>query len=222
MMKSVVFDLDGTLIDSAPDLHRAANVVLRDEGLPEITFAQARSFIGHGAPVLIARVVEAVGLGGDPEAHERLLGKFMTEYNHAPQLTVLYPGVMDALAQLELLGCAMGLCTNKPEAPTHIALSHFGLTDYMRSVASGDSLPVRKPDPAPLIEVMQALGAGPGLYVGDSEVDAETAARAGIPFAIYTEGYRKAALDELPHTYAFDHWDQLPGIVAQHFGGLEA
>ncbi|WP_353472943.1 phosphoglycolate phosphatase [Salipiger sp. H15] len=221
MLKSVVFDLDGTLIDSAPDLHRAANVVLRSEGLPEITFEQARSFIGKGAPVLIARVVEAVGLDRDPNAHSRLLGKFMREYEREPALTVLYPGVMDALARLELLGCAMGLCTNKPEAPTQIALGHFGLDRHLRAVASGDSLPVKKPDPAPLIQVMHDLG-GPGLYVGDSEVDAETAERAGLPFALFTEGYRKTPVEEMTHAYAFDHWDQLPGIVAHHFGALEA
>ena len=221
MLKSLVFDLDGTLIDSAPDLHRAANVVLRSEGLPEITFEQARSFIGKGASVLIERVVEAVGLSDDPDAHARLLGKFMHEYERDPALTVLYPGVIDALARLELLGCAMGLCTNKPEAPTHIALKHFGLDRHLRAVASADTLPVRKPDPAPLIKVMHDLG-GPGLYVGDSEVDAETAERAGLPFVLFTEGYRKSPVGELPHAYAFDHWDQLPGIVAQHFAAQEA
>ncbi|MBY6002732.1 phosphoglycolate phosphatase [Salipiger bermudensis] len=218
----IVFDLDGTLIDSAPDLHLAANLVLRDEGLPEITFEQARSFIGKGAAVLISRVMEAVGLGDDGQEHARLLAKFMAHYEGEPANTVLYPGVVDALARLEAAGYPMGLCTNKPGAPTRIALRHFGLERFMQAVASADTLPERKPDPAPLRHVVNALGGGPALYVGDSEVDAETAQRAGLPIALYTEGYRKTPVEQLYHTYLFDHFDQLPEIVARHGASVEA
>ena len=221
-MNAIVFDLDGTLIDSAPDLHRAANLVLRDEGLPEITFAQARSFIGKGAPVLISRVMRAVGLADDPAEHARLLAKFMGHYEGDPELTVIYPGVIDALARLQVSGAALGLCTNKPEEPTRIALRYFGFDRFLTAIASAETLPVRKPDPAPLHHVFAALGAGTGLYVGDSEVDAETAERAGVPFALYTPGYRHTEVADLCHTYAFDHFDQLPGIVERHFAGVTA
>ncbi|MGR3375530.1 phosphoglycolate phosphatase [Salipiger abyssi] len=221
-MKTIVFDLDGTLIDSAPDLHLAANLVLRDEGLPEISFAQARSFIGKGAGVLISRVMEAVGLGDDPAEHARLLAKFMTHYEGEPAHTLVYPGVMDALARLEAMGCVMGLCTNKPGEPTAIALRHFGFDRFLGKVASADTLPRRKPDPAPLLHVMRDLGAETALYVGDSEVDAETAERAGLPFALYTEGYRKTPVAELYHSYLFDHFDQLPDLVARHFSDVQA
>ncbi|MCA0846036.1 phosphoglycolate phosphatase [Salipiger thiooxidans] len=220
--KAVVFDLDGTLIDSAPDLHLAANLVLRDEGLPEISFEQTRSFIGKGAGVLIGRVMEAVGLGDDPAEHARLLAKFMAHYEGEPANTLVYPGVMDALARLETLGCAMGLCTNKPGEPTRIALEHFGLARFFAATATADTLPQRKPDPAPLHHVVRALGADSALYVGDSEVDAETAQRAGLPFALYTEGYLKTPLSELYHSYTFDHWDELPEIVSRHFARVEA
>ncbi|WP_370048474.1 MULTISPECIES: phosphoglycolate phosphatase [Salipiger] len=219
---ALVFDLDGTLIDSAPDLHLAANLVLRDEGLPEITFAQARSFIGKGAANLISRVMTAVGLGDDPDEHARLLAKFMAHYEGEPANTVLYPGVVDALARLEAAGHPMGLCTNKPGEPTRIALRHFGLDRFMKAVASADTLPERKPDPAPLQHVARALGDGTALYIGDSEVDAETARRAGLPFALYTEGYRKTPISELYHTYIFDHFDQLPDLVARHGASVEA
>ncbi|MFC4730574.1 phosphoglycolate phosphatase [Salipiger abyssi] len=221
-MKTIVFDLDGTLIDSAPDLHLAANLVLRDEGLPEISFAQARSFIGKGAGVLISRVMQAVGLGDDPAEHARLLAKFMSHYEGEPAHTLVYPGVMDALGRLEAMGCAMGLCTNKPGEPTAIALRHFGFDRFLGKVASADTLPQRKPDPAPLLHVMRDLGAETALYVGDSEVDAETAERAGLPFALYTEGYRKTPVAELYHSYVFDHFDQLPDLVAQHFADVKA
>ncbi|MBU2961676.1 phosphoglycolate phosphatase [Citreicella sp. C3M06] len=221
-MKAVIFDLDGTLIDSAPDLHIATNRVLTEEGLPEISFGQLRGFIGKGAGVLISRVMEAVGLGDDASEHARLLARFMQHYEGEPKNTVLYPGVIDALARLEAMGYTMGLCTNKPEAPTRIALRHFGLDRYFVQVASGDTLPQRKPDPAPLTHVLRALGADCALYVGDSEVDAETAQAAAMPIALYTEGYRKTALAELPPAYAFDHWDRLPEIVHRHFAEVSA
>lgn len=221
-MNAVVFDLDGTLIDSAPDLHASANAVLRDEGLPEITFAQARSFIGKGAPVLISRVMEAVGLGDDSREHARLLAKFMEHYEGEPRLTVVYPGVMDALARLGAMGFAQGLCTNKPGEPTRIALAHFGFDRFLTATVSADTLPVRKPDPAPLLHAFAEMGTQTGLYVGDSEVDAETAERAGVPFALYTQGYRKTDVADLYHSYAFDHFDRLPEIVERHFADVTA
>ena len=221
-MKAVIFDLDGTLIDSAPDLHIAANGMLRDEGLPEITFEQTRSFIGKGVGVLVSQVMQAVGAGNDPEEHARLLGHFMERYEGEPENTVFYPGVVDALARLEAMGCTLALCTNKPEEPTRIALRHFGLDRYMKVVASGDTLPVKKPDPGPLLHVMRELGTDDALYVGDSEVDAQTAQAAKLPFALYTEGYRKSPVEQLPHAHAFDHWDKLPDIVVAHFATTEA
>lgn len=221
-MKAVIFDLDGTLIDSAPDLHLAANLVLQDEGLPEISFEQARGFIGKGAGVLVSRIMGAVGMPEDAAEHARLLAKFMAHYEGEPKNTIVYPGVMDALARLHVMGCTMGLCTNKPEEPTRVALKHFGLDRYMVSVASADTLAVRKPDPAPLHHVLRDMGADAALYVGDSEVDAQTADAAQMPFAIYTEGYRKTPLAELPHRYAFDHWDALPDLVQRHFSDISA
>ena len=152
----------------------------------------------------------------------RLLARFMAHYEGEPANTVLYPGVVDALARLEAAGHPMGLCTNKPEAPTRIALRHFGLDRFIQAVASGDTLPQRKPDPAPLQHVARALGASRALYIGDSEVDAETARRAGLPFALYTEGYRKTPVAELYHTYVFHNFDQLPDIVARHGASVEA
>jgi len=213
---ALIFDLDGTLIDSAPDLHHAANTVLSHENLPEISFEQARSFIGKGAPVLISRVMQAVGLPEDPAEHARLLALFMREYDKPPALTRLYPGVMDALARLRAMGLPMGLCTNKPARPTHIALDHFGLAPFLSAVACAETLPQRKPDPAPLCHVLAELGTASALYVGDSEVDAETAQRAGLPFALYTEGYRHTAVADLPHARVFDHFDALPDLVARH------
>ncbi len=211
---AVVFDLDGTLIDSAPDLHDAALKMLAGDGLPAITFAQTRSFIGNGVPVLVARIMTAVGLPDDPARHAAMETAFLRHYNAAPaDLTVLYPGVAAALDRLEDMGCVLGLCTNKPEGPTHDILRAFGLADRFRVVVGGDTLPVKKPDPAPLHLAFDGLPGGPRLYVGDSEVDAATAQAAGVPFALFSGGYRKTPVADMHHDHLFDRWDDMPGII---------
>lgn len=210
---AVVFDLDGTLIDSAPDIQQAANAVLAAEGLPPITAEETRRFIGNGAGVFVARIMAAAGRDPEPAAHARLLDGFLARYESAVHLTRVYPGVGGALAALQAAGHRLAICTNKPAGPARAVLAHLGLAPVFEAVVGGDSLPVRKPDPAPLLQAVGELGAIPAVYVGDSEVDAETAARAGLPFALYTEGYRKTPVDALPHDARFDSFAALPGLV---------
>lgn len=214
MTGAIVFDLDGTLIDSAPDIHAATNALLAEDGLPLLTFAQVRGFIGAGVPVLITRILTA--LGEDPKGprHADLVRRFETRYETAHGLTRLYPGVIAALEALQGAGHPLGLCTNKPIGPTRTALDHFGLTRFFSVVIGGDSLTVRKPDPAPLLSAFAELGSNL-LFVGDSEVDTETALRAGARFALFTQGYRATDLKDLPHWRAFDDFSALPGIVAE-------
>ena len=214
-MIPVIFDLDGTLIDSAPDIHRIANAVLAGEGLAQISFAQARSFIGNGVAAFLTQALEALGQTEDTARLARMIADFEALYERSHDLTRLYPGAAQALADLARAGHPLGLCTNKPEAPTHAALAHFGLSTTFSTVVGGDSLSTRKPDPAPLLHAAAALGGGPVLYVGDSEVDAETAARAGVPMLLFTGGYRKAEPADIPHGALFDHHDALPALVAR-------
>ena len=208
---NIVFDLDGTLIDSAPDIHAAANKVLVAEGLPEITLPQARGYVGHGAPVFIQRMRADLGLGEDRQAP--LLAAFLELYESAVHLTEPYPGVVAVLESLKVEGHRLGVCTNKPIGPTRAVLAHLGLAQFFDVVLGGDSLPVRKPDPAPLLAAFDALGEGRGVYVGDSEVDAETAERAGVPFFLFTQGYRKTPVEELYHTASFDDFAALPALL---------
>jgi len=209
---SLVFDLDGTLVDSAPDIRAVANGVLVAEGAEPLTLAETRRFVGSGAPAFVTRMREARGLPG--AAQERMLAMFLEGYEGATALSTLFPGVLDALAVLAKRGHPMGLCTNKPIGPTRAVLAHFGLAGRFATVVGGDSLPERKPDPAPLRAAFDGLGAPPGAFVGDSEIDAEAARRAALPFLLFTGGYRQGPVEDLPHTAAFDHFDALPALVA--------
>jgi len=207
----IVFDLDGTLIDSAPDIHGIANAVLAGEGKAPITLDQARDFIGNGASVFVAKMRAARDIGEAQQ--ERLLSDFVARYDDAVALTVPYPNVEMALQSLIDAGHTLGICTNKPIRPTKAVLAHLGLTSFFQTFWGGDSLPVHKPDPAPLHAAFDALPDGPKLYVGDSGVDAETAVNARIPFLFFTEGYRKLPVDEIPHTVAFSDFAELPNLV---------
>lgn len=209
---AIVFDLDGTLIDSAPEIHLAALEVLAAEGLPPLDFATVRGFIGRGVPDLIARMLAHLG-AADPDRQARMAAAFMGGYEGKVSATVVYPGVPEALAAVAAAGAALGLCTNKPLGATRAVLAHFRLGPFA-AVIGGDSLPVKKPDPAPLSACLAALGRGRALMVGDSEIDAETAARAGVAFALYTPGYRKASVERLAPAFAFDDWASFPALAA--------
>ena len=215
---AVIFDLDGTLIHSAPDLHAAANVMLAGLGRPALTLEQVTGFIGNGVPVLVERCIAATGGGSEPMA----LSRFSDAYDAAPTaLTRAYPGVVGMLEHLAAAGARMAICTNKPEGPTRRILSDLGLERYFEAIVGGDSLPVRKPDPAPLLHAIEALGAelSETLYIGDSETDAETARRARCAFWLFTQGYRHRPAMDLPADRRFDTFDgalamlkTLPGL----------
>ena len=211
---TLVFDLDGTLIDSAPQIHAAANFVFGAKGLAAFSPETVRGFIGNGVGVLVSRLMAHQGLVADPDLHSELVASFINLYEEAFDLTTLYPAVDQMLAELAAQRHRLGICTNKPAGPTRAVLRHFGLTDLFPVVIGGDSLPQRKPDPAPLRAALVGFGPGKALFVGDSEVDAETAARAGVPFALFTGGYRTAPADSLGARLIFDHHAALPRLIA--------
>ena len=212
-MARIVFDLDGTLIDSAPDIHGIANALLAAEGKEPITFDQARDFIGNGASVFVSKMRAARDIMDDQ--HDRMLKQFIAYYDDAVTLTEPYPNVEATLKALVADSHSLGICTNKPIRPTKAVLAHLGLDKYFQTFWGGDSLPVHKPDPAPLNAAFEALPDGAELYVGDSDVDAETAQRAMVPFFLYTEGYRKQPVSEMPHTEAFSDFADLHALIAR-------
>lgn len=211
-MARIVFDLDGTLIDSAADIQAVANDLLAAEGHAPLTIAETHSFIGNGIHVFVEKMCASRGL--EKSTLEPLIESFLAQYNTMHVLTKPYPGV---IAALKLLGGQhrLGICTNKLITPTRNILNHLNMSQYFETAWGGDSLPTCKPDPAMLHAAFDALGEGPRIYVGDSEVDAETAKRARVPFLLYTQGYRKSPVENIPHTIPFDHFDQLPGLIDQ-------
>lgn len=210
-MSTIVFDLDGTLIDSAPDICAAVNKMLSDQGIAPLTLVAFTAFIGNGLPHLVGLVIDATGL--DRIHHEALTKVVLGHYlDGNGTKTTLYPGVRAVLETLHHEGHQLGLCTNKPLTPARAILDHFALSRLFSTIIGGDSLAQRKPHPAPLLATFSALGQ-PGLYVGDSEVDAETAQRAQVPFALFTEGYRKTPVADLPHSWSFSQFAALPEIV---------
>ncbi len=209
---AIVFDLDGTLIDSVPDLGAAVNRTLAAEGQAPMPLGEIKTYVGDGAPVLVSRVMVARGI--DPSRHKELTDRIVGDYTaNAAVLTRIYPGVTEALTVLRERGHPLGICTNKPGGATHSVLAALKLDTYFDAVIAGDTLAERKPHPAPLLAAFEALG-GPGLYVGDSEVDAATAVAAGCPFLLFSEGYLRVPREEIAVTAEFATFADLAALVA--------
>lgn len=209
-MIPVVFDLDGTLIDSLPDITGAANALLADEGLPPLSPKVVGGFVGLGERVFLDRLIAATAL--NPEDFDALMPRFIAHYKVATAGTKLFDGVREVLETLRARKVPLGLCTNKPSAALWPTLEAAGLEHAFDIVVAGDTLAVRKPEPAPLLHILKELGATTCLYVGDSETDAETARRAGVPFVLFTEGIRQNPVEAIPHDANFSRFGALTGV----------
>jgi phosphoglycolate phosphatase len=210
----VVFDLDGTLIDSAPDMHRAVNLMLRDFGCAPLPLGEIRTMVGDGTAALIARALAArqcVTL--DPA---KALARFLEYYEADPTaLTLTYPDVHATLDRLRAHGLTLALCTNKPGRLTGMILARLEIEQYFARVIAGDSLPFRKPDPRALLSVLTGFETptAAAIMVGDSEVDAATADAAGVPFVLMTYGYHRGPIDGIASIATLDHFHELATLL---------
>lgn len=196
---AVLFDLDGTLVDSLGDIAMAAHGVRSAFGLPPLDDARIRSFIGDGARRLVARTLTNSHAGVlDADLLERAYQAFETAYEACVVATTRpYPGVPDMLAQLQGLGVRLGVVTNKPAAFTASILAALDLARWFEVVVGGDSLPVAKPDPAPVQHALTQLGVAPerALMVGDGRNDLLAAAAAGCASLLVRYGYDRAGAE---------------------------
>ncbi len=193
----ILFDLDGTLVDSVPDLADAIDTMLEGEGLPLAGEAQVRHWVGNGARMLVRRALTwGLGLTDGEEldsarfdaGHQGFLRAYRTRFHRR---TLLYPGVLDCLEQLHGAGIPMGLVTNKPQEFIAPLLEHFEIAPYFKLSLGGDSLAAKKPDPLPLRHACEAFGVTPAqcLMVGDSRNDILAARACGMPVVALSYGY---------------------------------
>jgi len=210
----LVFDLDGTLIDSAPDMHRAVNLMLADLGCAPLTLPDIRTMVGDGASALIARALAARQcVNADPA---KALDDFLAHYEADPtNVTRTFAGVAETLERLRSIGLTLAVCTNKPTRLTGMILERLGIDRYFARVVAGDSMPFRKPDPRALMEVVDGFGAAKEatLMVGDSEVDAATAHAASVPFALMTYGYHRGPIEDISSVATLDHFGELATLL---------
>ena len=200
-MDVAIFDLDGTLVDTAPDIIDALNRTLSDLGLTPVDDATGRSFIGGGARKLVADAMAKSGgrTASEDEidaAYARFIG-YYTE-NSAVRST-LYPGVREALDTLAEAGLSMGVCTNKPHDLSLDVLDAFGLHKYFRAVVGGDALPERKPAAGHLLETARRTAPEfqRAIMIGDSPTDVAAARNAGIPVVVVNYGYTVTPAEDL-------------------------
>jgi phosphoglycolate phosphatase len=190
--ETVVFDLDGTLADTAADIAAAVNHALASVGRPALPVDEIRGLVGEGARELLRKCLERTG--GAPEALLDRAFPHQIEHYAANVCngTTAYAEAEAAMDDLAARGVALAICTNKPERITRLLIEALGWHHRFASVVGGDTLDRRKPDPAPLIEAIARAGGGRAAYVGDSIFDAETAEAAGIPFVAVTFGFGPA------------------------------
>ncbi|MBM3517385.1 MAG: phosphoglycolate phosphatase [Alphaproteobacteria bacterium] len=214
---TLLFDLDGTLIDTAPDLAAAVNAVLASLDRPALPLASIRAYLGEGARRLIERGLAATGgTPGAPE-FERLIAQFFAHYEaNLTRASRPFVGVTETLAVLTPQAGPFAVCTNKPGALSARLLTELGLAHYFGVMLGGDNLPVRKPDPGHLLTAIARLGRTPAdaVMVGDSSIDVAAARGAGIAVVVVGYGYSREPAAALGADAVIERFADLPAALA--------
>jgi phosphoglycolate phosphatase len=217
---TIVFDLDGTLIDTAPDLIDTLNIVFAREGLPPVPYETARTLIGGGARAMIVRGLEAEGRTVLPAELERLFRDFLAHYSeHIADRSRPFPGLTDALDALAVNGSRLAVCTNKLEHLSVLLLKQLGLAHRFAVICGQDTFGVQKPDPEVLRRTIAAAGGTlrNAIMIGDSLTDIRTARAADVPVIAVDFGYTDRPLSELGPDRIISRFTDLPLAVAELF-----
>jgi phosphoglycolate phosphatase len=209
----IAFDLDGTLVDTAPDLLGTLNVLLAEESLPLLPLAEARPFIGRGARWLIQRGFEAAGAHLHPAKAASLFDRFIPHYlAHIADESRPFPGLESALDTLAAAGARLSVCTNKPTGLSMALLETLGLAHRFAAIVGADSVAAMKPDPRHLAAAVEAAGGtlARAILVGDSATDATTARAANAGLILVDFGYTDVPAAELAPDALISHFDELP------------
>lgn len=209
---AVVFDLDGTLVDSAPDLAAATDHALGRHGRAPVGLEGVRVMVGDGARALLQRGFEATGGMPDEATFQQAFDDFMAWYGvHLADTSRAFPGVRETLTELKARGCTLAVCTNKSEAFSRTLLSKLGLQPFFAAIVGGDTLPTRKPDAGHLLGTLQRIAqpARRAVIIGDSTNDVKAAKNAGVPAIAVSFGYTRIPARELGADIVIDRFAEL-------------
>ncbi len=215
--KYLIFDLDGTLIDSLPDMCEEMSLFLQDHGCRKLTVSETKEAIGNGARAMLGKAFEITT--GAPLSKAELdekLALWLERYAHAQMnKTRVFDGVKETLEALRNQGYKLSICTNKPPLPTKAILKKLALEKYFDVILDAESLPVRKPYPEPLWEAIKRMGGSnqEAVMIGDSEPDCQAARNAGISAVLVSFGYANKALDEIDKDALIDDFKDLESVL---------
>jgi phosphoglycolate phosphatase len=212
---NIVFDLDGTLVDSAPSLCKAGNYLLERLQRPQIDVETYKTFIGKGMLKQVEQLL--VYTGGIPESDfKKQLELFRASYDQNPLVaTTIYEGVADALHHLRTIPSKLAICTQKPQKPAQAVLSGLNLEQYFEGFTFGDTLNVMKPNPETVYHAIKNFDSCPLVYIGDSEIDSITAKNASAIFLLFAGGYRNLPLKKINHYASFESHSEIPSLIDQ-------
>lgn len=213
---ALLFDFDGTLIDSAPEIAEALNLLLTEQGRPSLTLAQVQGLIGDGAPRLVEQAMAVTGAALPAAELAPLTARYLELYAAIPVTPAcVYPGVVETLTRLKAAGHRLALCTNKPGAISVEVLEQVGLGGLFEQVVGGDTAPRRKPWPDPLFWALDRMGLSPkqAVMVGDNANDVAAGHAAGMPVVAVAYGYPRMALADLGADLIIDRFADLPAAL---------
>jgi phosphoglycolate phosphatase len=217
---TIIFDLDGTLVDTAPDLIDTLNVIFAREGLPAVPYDAARNAIGGGAKTMIARGIEAEGRVFPAQKLEQMFTDFIAHYSdHVAVRSRPFPGLIDALDTLAARSCRFAVCTNKLEKLSVLLLTELKLADRFVAICGQDTFGIQKPDPEFLRRTIAAAGGTlrQSIMIGDSNTDIRTARAAGVPVIAVDFGYSERPIAEFGPDQIISHFSQLPAAITAVF-----